>query len=102
MDCSLLGPSVHGLLQARIPEWVTIPFSRGSFQPRDRTQVSYIVGRFFTIWATLGAEYMNINNSKPESGRSLLEKSDLSHHLNKINCLIPLSCLTEPEEKHNI
>ena len=40
--------TVHGVLQARILEWVTIPFSRGSFQPRDRTQVSHIAGRFFT------------------------------------------------------
>ena len=44
--------SVHGILQARILEWVAIPFSRGSSQPRDRTQVSHIAGRFFTIWAT--------------------------------------------------
>ena len=47
MDCSLSGYSVHGILQARIMEWVTIPFSRGSSQLRDRTQG--IAGRFFTI-----------------------------------------------------
>ena len=35
MDCSLLGSSVHGILQNRILEWVAIPFSRGSSQPRD-------------------------------------------------------------------
>ena len=52
MDCSLPGSSVHGILQARILVWVAIPFSRGSSWPRDRTQVSYIAGRFFTIWAT--------------------------------------------------
>ena len=40
--------SYQGILQARILEWVAFPFSRGSFQPRDRTQVSYIVGGFFT------------------------------------------------------
>ena len=38
MDCSLLGSSVHGILQARILEWIAIPFSRGSSQPRDQTQ----------------------------------------------------------------
>ena len=43
MDC---------ILQARILEWVAFPFSRGSSQPRDRTQVSWIAGRFFTSWAT--------------------------------------------------
>ena len=40
---------VHGILQARILEWVAFPFSRGSSQPRDQTQVSCIVGRFFTV-----------------------------------------------------
>ena len=44
---------VHGILQARILEWVAFPFSRGSSQPRDRTQVYYIAGRFFTSWANL-------------------------------------------------
>ena len=44
--------TVHGILQARILEWVAIPFSRGSSQPRDRTQVSRIAGSFFTSWAT--------------------------------------------------
>ena len=39
---------VHRILQARILEWVAFPFSRGSSQPRDRTQVSLIAGRFFT------------------------------------------------------
>ena len=43
MDCT-----VHGLLQARILEWVAGPFSRGSSQPRDQTQVSHTAGRFFT------------------------------------------------------
>jgi len=51
-DCSLPDSSVHGFLQARILEWVAIPFSRGSSWPRNQTQVSWIAGRFFTIWAT--------------------------------------------------
>ena len=49
MDCNLPGSSVHGILQARILEWVAVSFSRGSSRPRDRTQVSSIAGRFFTI-----------------------------------------------------
>ena len=49
MDCSPPGFSVHGILRARMLEWVAMPSSRGSSQPRDRTQVSYISGRFFTI-----------------------------------------------------
>ena len=52
MDCSLPASSVHGILQARILEWVAIPFSRGSSWPRNWTWVSHIAGRVFTIWAT--------------------------------------------------
>ena len=44
--------TIHGILQARILEWVAFPFSRGSSQPRDRTQVSHVAGRSFTSWAT--------------------------------------------------
>ena len=51
MDCSPPGSSVCGISQARILEWVAIPFSRGSSWPRDWTQVSHIAGRFFAIWA---------------------------------------------------
>ena len=43
---------VHGILQARILEWVAVFFSRGSSRPRNRTQVSCIAGKLFTIWAT--------------------------------------------------
>ena len=50
-DCSLPGFSGYGILQARMLEWIAIFFSRGSFQPRDRTWVSCIAGRFLTIWA---------------------------------------------------
>ena len=52
MDSSLPGSSVHGIVQARILEWVTISFSRGSSWPRGQTQVSCIAGRFFTHLAT--------------------------------------------------
>ena len=51
-DCSLPGSSVHGISQARILGWVAISFSGRSSQPRDWIQVSRIVGRRFTIWAT--------------------------------------------------
>ena len=51
MDCSLPGSSVHEIHQARILEWVAVPFSRGSSRPRDQTQASCIAGRFFTVWA---------------------------------------------------
>ena len=57
MDWSLPGCSVHRILQAKILEWVAIPFSRGSSQPRDQTQVSCTAGRLFTIWATREADH---------------------------------------------
>ena len=43
--------TVHGILQARILEWVSFPFSRGSYQPRDQTQISLVAGGLFTNWA---------------------------------------------------
>ena len=52
MDCIPPGSSGHGILQTRRLEWVAIPFSRGSSQPRDRTWVSHTAGRFFSVWAT--------------------------------------------------
>ena len=63
MDCNLPDPSVLGVSQARILEWVAIsysreiPNSRGYSQPRERTCVSCIAGRFFTVWATREAHW---------------------------------------------
>ena len=62
MDCRPLGSSVHGILQARILEWVALPLSKGSFQPRNRTWVSCIsciAGSFFTHGATQEALFPN-------------------------------------------
>ena len=70
MDCSLPGSSVHGIFQARILEWVTILFSRESSWPRDKTQVSRIAGRFFTIWDTREAPFSWKNNSKTKNKHS--------------------------------
>ena len=58
VDCSLPGSSVHGILQARILEWVAISFSRGSSRPRDQTQVSHIGGGRFNLWATREAHQL--------------------------------------------
>ena len=55
MNYSLPGSSVHGILQARILEWVTVPFSKEPSQPRGQIQVSRIAGTFFTIWAAAEA-----------------------------------------------
>ena len=98
MDCSLPGSSVHGIFQARVLEWVAISFSRGSSRPRDWTQVSRIVGRHFTIWATredieIGIYLMKFvsesENCCPSStGWSKWSSLKLSVHR---LCLLPLS-----------
>ena len=54
--CSPPGSSVHGTIQVRILKWVHFPFSMGSSQPRDRTHISCIAGRFFTSWTTREAQ----------------------------------------------
>ena len=74
MHCRPPGTSVHGILQARILQWVAMPSSRGSSWPRDRiliSCVSCIAGRFFTVWAT----------RKNFSHQSLLSKRGRSHRL---------------------
>ena len=61
MDSSLPGSSVHGISQARILEWVAIPFSSGSYPPSDLTWVSDTAGVFFTVWATREAPEYRIH-----------------------------------------
>ena len=68
----LPGFSVHGILQVRILEWVTVSFSRGSSQPRDRTQVSHIGGRHFNLWATR----KSLVNPKGNQSWIFIEKTD--------------------------
>ena len=60
MVCSPPGSSVHGILQARILEWVAISFSRGSSWPRNQTRVSCIAGRWFTNWAMREAPILSL------------------------------------------
>ena len=64
--CDPVDCTVQGILQARILEWVAFPFSRGSSQPRDRTQVSLIVGGFFTCWATREAMFHGRQAPNPQ------------------------------------
>ena len=68
MGCSPPVSSVHGIFQARILEWVAIPFSRGSSRLGDWKPVSYIAGRFFTIWATREVPLQLIQDSKSGIG----------------------------------
>ena len=75
MDHSPPGSSVHRILQARILEWVAIPFSRGSSWPRDRTQVSCITGRFFIVWATWEAMKENFQTKMRQMSGCNLKKT---------------------------
>ena len=71
----LPGSSVYRIFQARVQEWIAISFSRVSSQPRDWTQVSRIVGRCFTIWATREKPFTNFTeiDTKSEEGRVILK-----------------------------
>ena len=74
MDCRLPGSSVHGILKARVLEWVAISFSRGSSRPSDRTWVSCIVGRHFSIWATREVFYLRtVSLLKPSTNPVILK-----------------------------
>ena len=69
MDCSPPGSSIHGIFQARVLEGVAVSFSRGSSRPRDRTQVSRIVGRRFYHLSHQGRSTgLSFNFSKKFSG----------------------------------
>ena len=74
MDCSPPGFSGHGTLQARILEWVAIPFSRGSSRPRDPTWVFHVAGRFFILSEPPGKPQLLSPNNSPRKyvSRSLV------------------------------
>ena len=76
MDCSLPGSSIHGILQARILEWVAISFSRISSWPRDWTWVLRIVGRRFTIWATREVPFSSSVMSNSSAWKVLITGDD--------------------------
>ena len=90
MDCSLPGSSVRGIFQARVLEWVSISFSRGSSWPRDQTQVSHIAGRCFTAWATREAQ-MSIKKSS-----RITADGDCSHEI-KRHLLLGRKAMTNPD-----
>ena len=95
MDCSPPGSSVHGIFQTGILEWVAIPFSRGSSQPRDWPQFSCIAGRFFTIWATREAlnEARSIQKVKSNIQICLCKKCLLRTLAKAVLCAV--SAITE-------
>ena len=92
---NLPGSSVHEILQAGILEWVAIPFSRGSSQPRNSTWVSHIAHRFFTIWATREAQsklYCNIfKKAYIERQNYMLQPSKVYFRESKMFCIWKIS-----------
>ena len=94
--CGPPGSSVHGILQARILEWVAILFSRGYSWPRDRIHISCIVGGFFTIWATRGLKLQNSQKKKKKKicplSSHLAFKQQLGFHIfsGALSCLFSL------------
>ena len=94
--CSLPGSSVHGIFQARILEWVAVPFSKGSSQPRDQTQVSCTAGWFFTIWATREAQWNDIKATERQQCWDLErgQEKNIAHlwsRRKKCSCHLPVS-----------
>ena len=84
---------VHWILQAGILEWTAFPFSRGSSQPRDRTQVSHIAGGFFTSWATGEAHALAISNLKIYRRKTILSHQNSRENIyNKTHqkCVRPI------------
>ena len=83
--------TIHGILQARLLEWVAFPFSRGSSQPRDQTQVSCVTGRFLTSWATREAQVhvLYIFMCCPMLSCSVMSDSLQPHRLQLTSLLCP-------------
>ena len=73
MDCSPPGSSVHGILKARILEWVAMPSSRGSCQPRDGTGVSCIGSQILYHWATSEAQKSSLIKGRSDPGHSAVQ-----------------------------
>ena len=96
MDCSPPGSSVHGISQARVLEWVAISFSRGSSQPRDRTQVSRILGRWFTVWASRkGMLYVYYKVNKDQTNLMT------SHNTNNTHICLCITCTHQTAKANN-
>ena len=94
MDYSISGSSVHGIFQARVLEWIAIAFSRGSSWPRNRTRVSRIAGRRFTLWAAVYTSHNNEQylccNFKHQKGPPA---SSFIQHVSQLFLVQSLSCV---------
>ena len=98
-DCSPPGSFVHGILQARILEWVAISFSRGSSPPRNWTLVSCIAGRFFTHEATRDSPFNLITSLKALSSNIVIVLGTPTYEFGGIQLSLQQSpCLDNPSE----
>ena len=97
MDGSPPGSSVHGILQARLLEWVAISFPRGSSWPRDRTQVSHIAGRRFNLWATREGAEKDLRASLIHQLWILIPSVPYSPFCPSINRSVIYWCVTIPK-----
>ena len=95
MDCSPPGSSVHGIIHARILEWLAIPLSRESSWFRDRTQVSCIAGRFFTVWAMRALKSQGRAPEGWRSGQHLSPCLDIS----STSCQVFSNCLSHSPQR---
>ena len=91
--CYPMDYTVRGILHSRILEWVTVPFSRGSSQPRDWTQISHTAGGFFTSWATREVPKVEILFAYKDRRVKIvtLEMFKLKIYF----CLVPVEILTQ-------
>ena len=97
IDCSLLGSSVHGISQAKILEWVAIPFSRGPSQPKDQTLISCLGRQILYHWATLEAHTLSftfaflmfqvIHDCKLHESSNIVEKTKILLTHIQLHCL---------------
>ena len=94
MDCSPPGSSIHGILQARIREWVAIPLSRGSSRPEDGVRVSCITGGFFYRLSHQG------NPKRVDKSLQISNKAEKIHSLSKptYTCEVSL-CVKHSKKK---
>ena len=109
--CNPMGYRVHGILQARMLEWVAFPFSRGSSLPRDRTEVSCIAGGFFTSWTTREAmDEMWHHRLRPE-GRcrqcswemlSRYKGNGIKYNKRHVSCKVRSCCQAEEGSKASV
>ena len=114
--CNPMDYTAHGILQARILEWVAFPFSRESSRPRDQTQVSHIAGGFFTSWAWTikKAEHWRIDAfelwccrrlfrvpwTARRSNQSILKKISPKHSLEGLMLKLKLQSFGPPDVKN--